>query len=87
MSEPESLIVFPCDFPIKVMGRQDENFESHVLGLISNHVSDQAGLDVSRRPSSNGNFIAVTVTFTATSRAQSASRVEGFSRPSATIAS
>ncbi len=68
--DTESLLQFPCRFPIKIMGRQADDFEAHVIGLITNYTGSDGALEVTRRPSSNGNFLAVTVTITATSRAQ-----------------
>ncbi|MBM4197715.1 MAG: DUF493 domain-containing protein [Gammaproteobacteria bacterium] len=68
--DAESPLQFPCRFPIKIMGRQAEGFEAHVVGLISDYTGTDGGIEVSRRPSTKGNFISVTVTITATSRAQ-----------------
>jgi putative lipoic acid-binding regulatory protein len=68
--DADSPLQFPCRFPIKVMGRQHDSFESHVIGLITDYVGEDGTLEVTRRPSSNGNFLSVTVTITATSRTQ-----------------
>jgi len=62
MTDRESLIEFPCRFPIKIMGRDQSEFEAHVLQIISAHVNDITTDDVSIRPSKNGNFLSVTVT-------------------------
>ena len=62
MTDRESLIEFPCRFPIKVMGRDQSEFEAHVLQIISVHVDDITADDVSIRASKNGNFLSVTVT-------------------------
>jgi len=62
MTDRESLIDFPCRFPIKAMGRDQLEFEAHVLQIISTHVNDITADDVSIRPSKNGNFLSVTVT-------------------------
>jgi hypothetical protein len=65
MTDRESLIEFPCRFPIKVMGRDQSEFEAHVLQIISVHVDDITADDVSIRASKNGNFLSVTVTVNA----------------------
>lgn len=70
MDETESLLEFPCRFPIKIMGRDQAGFESHVLELISAHFGTIPSENVVVRRSSKRNFLAVTVTFQATSRAQ-----------------
>jgi putative lipoic acid-binding regulatory protein len=61
---------FPCDFPIKVMGRTDCELESLVVEIINKHVDDLAEGAVKSRPSGKGNFLSVTVTVTAHSREQ-----------------
>ena len=33
-NEKKSLLEFPCDFAIKVMGEADEKFSSTVIGII-----------------------------------------------------
>jgi putative lipoic acid-binding regulatory protein len=64
----ESLLEFPCRFPIKAMGLDESEFEAHVLQIVSSHVDDIGPDDVSIRPSSKGKFLAITVTITATSQ-------------------
>lgn len=64
----ESAIEFPCRFPIKAMGRDEFEFEAHVLQIISSHVDDIAPEDVAVRSSSKGKFLAVTVTIDAQSQ-------------------
>lgn len=71
MSEPsESLLEFPCRFPIKVMGRSETGFRELVVELVTRHASLVEEDAVSVNPSQNGNFLAVTVYITAESRAQ-----------------
>jgi len=67
---PETLLEFPCDFPIKVMGAAAEDFDALVVELIRRHVDDLAEGGVQTRPSSGGRYLSVTVTIRATSRAQ-----------------
>lgn len=62
MTDSDSPIEFPCRFPIKVMGRDQSEFEAHVLQIISIHVDDISADDVSVRSSRKGNFLSVTVT-------------------------
>ncbi len=61
---------FPCDFPIKIMGRCDCELETLVVEIINKHVDDLGENAVKSRPSGKGNFIAVTVTVKAHSREQ-----------------
>lgn len=64
----DTLIDFPCRFPIKAMGRDESEFEAHVLQIISSHVDDIAPEDIAVRSSREGRFIAVTVTIDAQSQ-------------------
>jgi len=68
--ETDKLFNFPCDFPIKIMGRCDCDLELIVVEIINRHVSDLSENAVKTRPSGKGNFISVTVTVNATSREQ-----------------
>ncbi len=70
MTDRESLIEFPCRFPIKAMGRDQSEFEAHVLQIISAHVDDITAEDVSIQSSKNGTYLSVTVTVDATSQEQ-----------------
>ena len=67
-NQRESVIEFPCRFPIKAMGRDESEFQAHVLQIISSHVDDIAPEDVAVRSSSKGKFLAVTVTIEAKSQ-------------------
>jgi len=69
MSE-ESAIEFPCEFPIKVMGRNTPEFEAMARGLVEAHSGPVDDTAVRTAPSSNNRFISITVTITATSQQQ-----------------
>ena len=66
----ESLLTFPCEFPIKVMGRSSETFETEVVGIVRKHTPDLSEDAVTSRASGKGNYIAVTVIVSATSKEQ-----------------
>lgn len=73
MSEDEGngkLLRFPCDFPIKVMGRDEDGFEAEIVSIFERHLGDINPAQVNTRPSSSGNFLSVTVTFRAESQEQ-----------------
>ena len=69
-SQQETLLEFPCKFPIKAMGRCTKGFEAVVTSIILSHAELFAGEQVTVQPSSSGNFISVTVTIEALSKAQ-----------------
>ena len=66
----ESVIKFPCDFPIKMMGRDTPEFRHTARELIENHVGPVAEEAIQVNLSGKGNFVSVTVTVTATSQRQ-----------------
>lgn len=69
MSE-ETLLKFPCRFPIKAMGKSDVEFDLLVLDIIQQHATAPEKTKMKSRPSQNGKYIAVTVHIEATSKTQ-----------------
>jgi hypothetical protein len=66
----ETLLTFPSEFPIKVMGRNDVTFEKLVADTIAIHVEGFDAGSLTVRESNGGKFLAVTAVFTAQSKAQ-----------------
>lgn len=66
----ESLIEYPCVFPIKVMGKQVDGFVPALtaIALDFDPQFDPASIEI--RPSKAGNYVGVTLSITATSRVQ-----------------
>ncbi|MDT3737418.1 MAG: DUF493 domain-containing protein [Denitratisoma sp.] len=69
MSE-ESLLQFPCDFPIKVMGQRQDGFAQAVLEVVLRHAPDFDAAAMEMRPSAKGNYMSLTCTIRAVSREQ-----------------
>ena len=69
MSE-DSLLQFPCDFPIKVMGQRQDGFAQAVLEVVLRHAPDFDAAGMEMRPSAKGNYMSLTCTIRAVSRAQ-----------------
>jgi putative lipoic acid-binding regulatory protein len=66
----ESLIEFPCPFPIKMMGRDTPEFRAIARELVEKHVGPVSDESISVNLSANGNFVSMTVTVTASSQQQ-----------------
>jgi putative lipoic acid-binding regulatory protein len=66
----DSPLEFPCDFPIKVMGRTADDFDALVVSLVRRHAPDLGEGAVKTRLSRGGRFMSVTVTIRAVSRRQ-----------------
>ena len=69
MSE-ESAIEFPCQFPIKMMGRDTPEFRAMARALVEKHAGPVADDAVQAALSRNARFVSVTVTITAESQEQ-----------------
>lgn len=70
MSEQETLLVFPTDFPIKVMGEMRDDFAQTVVEIVTRHAPDFRPETVELRASSSGNYLSVTCVVRATSKDQ-----------------
>jgi len=57
-----TLLTFPCEFPIKVFGKNTEEFQKTVLAIIDKHVKSTVDRRVQSRPSENGKYLALNVT-------------------------
>ena len=66
----QTLLEFPCDFPIKVMGARVDGFAQAVLEVVLRHAPDFDAGSIEMRPSSKGNYLSVTCTFRAVSQHQ-----------------
>lgn len=69
-AETASLLAFPCEFPIKVMGRTQTDFAQAIAAVVRRHAPDFDPSSVQMRSSREGNYISLTVTINATSREQ-----------------
>ncbi len=71
MSTPtESLIEYPSDFPIKVMGPMHDEFAQTIVEVVVLHDPTFHAGRMEMRPSAKGTYLSLTVTVRATSREQ-----------------
>jgi len=66
----QSLITYPCDFPIKVMGAQVEGYEAAMVHIARSFDPTFDEQKIERRPSKAGNYLGLTLTVHVTSREQ-----------------
>jgi len=66
----DSLIEYPSDFPIKVMGRQHPELAQILTEVVLRHDPGFDPATVEMRASKGGNYIGLTFTVRATSREQ-----------------
>jgi uncharacterized protein len=66
----DSVIAYPIDFPIKIMGPNHPAFVETMTHLVRRHAEDFDPQSASSRPSREGKYLSLTVTIRATSREQ-----------------
>ena len=66
----ETLLEFPCEFPLKVMGRKEAGFRDVVVALVEAHTGSLEAGRIRLRESRDGNFVALTMMIRAESQAQ-----------------
>jgi uncharacterized protein len=73
MTEPQSettLLEFPCEFPIKIMGLTRDDFAQTILEIVRRHAPDFDGATMEMRSSSGAKYLSLTCTIRAQSKAQ-----------------
>ena len=66
----EKLLDFPCDFPIKMMGREQPEFRDAAVAVIERHTGKIRSDAIRTALSRNGNFLSVTIMIKAQSQQQ-----------------
>ena len=69
-TETASLLQFPTDYPIKVVGRPSDEFRARVHGVMLRHAPTLDPDQVTERLSENGNFLSISYMIRAESREQ-----------------
>ena len=68
--DTESLLQFPCDFPIKIMGHTSDGLAQEILAMVLRHAPDFDSKTMEMRASAKGNYLGLTCTIRARSRSQ-----------------
>ncbi|MGB0127938.1 MAG: DUF493 domain-containing protein [Rhodocyclaceae bacterium] len=66
----ESLLSFPCAFPLKIVGRRTDEFSQAIVDIVTRHAPDYDAAATELRASSQGAYISITCTINAVSREQ-----------------
>ena len=69
MAEP-TLLEYPCDFPVKILGHSQAGFAQAILGVVQRHAPDFDGAAMEMKSSRRGKYLSVTCVIRATSREQ-----------------
>jgi hypothetical protein len=70
VEERESLLEFPCDFPLKIVGETRDEFLPVVTEIVTRLAPDFDAANVTQKQSSGGKYVSLTCTVNATSQLQ-----------------
>ncbi len=59
-----ALIEYPSRYPLKVLGKDSDEFVNAVLGLVRAGCPEAENIEIRRRLSKGGKYLALTLTFT-----------------------
>jgi uncharacterized protein len=62
------LPIYPCLFPVKIIGERCDEFESNVLSVMKQHVKDLSAEQIGRRISGGGKYLSLTINIIARDR-------------------
>lgn len=66
----ESFIKFPCDFTLKVLGKNEDEFENTVLMIVRKHFPSFGNGRLQKRLSKNDQYLSLSITVYAQSKQQ-----------------
>ena len=70
MEASDTLLEFPCEFPLKIMGKKVDELEETIIEVVKTHAPDFDEKKIETRASSAGTYLSLTCTINATSKAQ-----------------
>lgn len=62
MKNEQSLMTFPCDFQIKIIGSNTESFAREIISIARKHFPDIADTAIQNKPSQQSNYLAISIT-------------------------
>ena len=70
MIDDASLLEYPCDFPVKILGHTQAGFAQAVLEVVKRHAPDFDDATLELRASKRRKYLSITCVIRATSREQ-----------------
>lgn len=80
MSDTTTLMQFPCDFPVKIIGENSNDFVQDIHRIILSHFSETADDKIIHKSSAQDNYISITATVHALEQASLDAMYEELSR-------
>ena len=62
MENNNTLMEFPCDFQIKIIGTNSDLFATEVLSIARKHFPDTKDTSIRSQASQQGNYLSITLT-------------------------
>ena len=69
-TDKKTLLEFPCEFPIKIMGKASDKLKELVVEVVKKHAPDFDPATLTIKESKEGKFHSITATITAESKKQ-----------------
>ncbi len=66
----EEIFNFPCDYPVKVFGKDCEELHPAVCSIVERYAGELHPSQITKKRSSKGSYISFTIRIVATSRSQ-----------------
>ncbi|MEM7256732.1 MAG: DUF493 domain-containing protein [Pseudomonadota bacterium] len=70
MTEDRPIQNFPDTYSIKAVGKDNEDFAGFTVSVVSGIIAQPQSISHYNRPSRNGKYLSVTISFTAQSQAE-----------------
>lgn len=62
MTDNSSLMKFPCDFPIKIIGKNTPDFTNDIIRIVRQHFPNTEDKSIVIKPSQQTNYVGLTAT-------------------------
>lgn len=62
MTDNPSLMEFPCEFPLKIIGKNSAAFATDAINITRKHFPDISDNSIRSQPSKQSSYLAITVT-------------------------
>lgn len=62
MTDKNSLLEFPCNFPLKIIGTNTPDFLKDIIQIILKHFPETPDTGITYQESQQGNYLAITAT-------------------------
>lgn len=69
-AKEESLIQFPCDFTLKIMGKSAGDFEKIAIAIVKKHFPNTTDNNIQKKFSKDKNYLSLSITVYAKSKMQ-----------------